>query len=134
MEPTYIVRTYRHLLIPTFDEPANQGSKMNTQRNVVADFNPSRKLGLSCKRSPFLNQCTVCFSLFPAFIMTWPKHWWLTALDTHFVLKTMSTWEIERSSRTNGNLSRQNFFTSVMKTTPLLHTPRATWLRTSAVA
>jgi hypothetical protein len=66
----YIVRTYRHLLIPTFDEPANQGSKMNTQRNVVADFNPSRKLGLSCKRSPFLNQCTVCFSLFPAFIMT----------------------------------------------------------------
>jgi hypothetical protein len=61
--------TYLHLLIPTFEDPANHGSRMNTQRNVVAHFNPSRKLGLSCKRSPFLNQCTVCFALFPSLII-----------------------------------------------------------------
>lgn len=54
--------SYLHLLIPTFVELANQGSMMNTHRKVVAPRSPSRRAGLSCNRSPFRNQWTVCFA------------------------------------------------------------------------
>ncbi len=50
-----------HLLVPTFDEPANQGSSMNTQRKVSQRRMPRNSAGLSLKRRPFRNQCTVCF-------------------------------------------------------------------------
>lgn len=48
--------------MPTFEEPANQGSRMKTHLKVVAPLIPSRRLGLSCSRSPLRNQCTVCLS------------------------------------------------------------------------
>lgn len=53
---------YLHLLMPTLEEPANQGSRMKTHLNVVAPLRPSRRDGLSCNRSPLRNQCTVCFA------------------------------------------------------------------------
>lgn len=53
---------YRHLLIPTLEAPANQGSRMKTHLNVVAPFKPSLREGLSCKRNPLRNQCTICLS------------------------------------------------------------------------
>lgn len=52
---------YLHLLMPTLEELANQGSIMNTHRNVAASSRPSLNAGLSWRRSPFLNQCTMCF-------------------------------------------------------------------------
>jgi len=55
--------SYLHLLTPTFDEPANHGSKIKMHRKVVAPFKPSLKLGLSCRRRPLRNQCTVCFGI-----------------------------------------------------------------------
>lgn len=47
--------------MPTLEELANQGSIINTHRNVTAPFKPSLRAGLSWRRNPFLNQCTVCF-------------------------------------------------------------------------
>lgn len=52
--------THLHLLIPTFEDPANQGSRMNIHRNVAAFLKPALRDGLSWSRSPFLNQCTIC--------------------------------------------------------------------------
>lgn len=45
-----------HLLMPTFDAPANHGSSMKMHRNVLALISPSRKLGLSCSLNPLRNQ------------------------------------------------------------------------------
>lgn len=55
--------TYLHLLIPTFEDPANHGSNKKTHLNVTAFLSPSLNAGLSCNRNPFRNQCTVCLSL-----------------------------------------------------------------------
>lgn len=33
---------------------------MNIHRNVAAFLKPALREGLSCSRSPFLNQCTIC--------------------------------------------------------------------------
>jgi len=45
-----------HLLMPTFDAPANHGSSIKMHRNVLALISPSRKLGLSCILKPLRNQ------------------------------------------------------------------------------
>lgn len=47
---------YLHLFIPTLEDPANHGSRINMQRNVLAPTSPARKLGLSCNRRPLRNQ------------------------------------------------------------------------------
>lgn len=36
-----------HLLMPTFEAPANHGSSIKMHRKVLALISPSRKLGLS---------------------------------------------------------------------------------------
>lgn len=55
--------THLHLLIPTLDEPANHGSRINMHLKVTAFLRPARREGLSWRRRPFLNQCTKCFGL-----------------------------------------------------------------------
>ena len=55
--------THLHLLVPTLEEPANQGSKMKMHRKVSHRRMPRNRAGLSLKRSPFRNQWTVCFRL-----------------------------------------------------------------------
>lgn len=47
---------YLHLLMPTFEHPANHGSIVNMHRKVAAFLSPSYKAGLSCKRKPLRNQ------------------------------------------------------------------------------
>lgn len=54
---------YLHLFIPTLDDPANQGSTINIQRQVVAPDKAPLNAGWSCKRRPFRNQCTTFFCL-----------------------------------------------------------------------
>lgn len=46
--------------MPTLEEPANHGSRMKMHRSVVAPRTPSCRLGLSCRRRPLRNQCTLC--------------------------------------------------------------------------
>lgn len=58
-EGTHSSYTYLHLLIPTLDDPANQGSRMYTQRTVSAPRIDSLREGLSWSRKPFLNQWIV---------------------------------------------------------------------------
>ena len=59
---------YLHLLVPTFEDPANQGSRMKIHLNVSHLLMPLSKAGLSLSLSPFLNQCTLCFLLEPLFV------------------------------------------------------------------
>lgn len=56
---------YLHLLIPTLEDPANQGSRMYTQRTVSAPWIESLSEGLSWRRKPFLNQWTVFTTITP---------------------------------------------------------------------
>lgn len=65
-----VVVGHLHLLMSTLDEPANQGSRMKTQRYVEQPLSPSLRLGLSCRRRPLRNQCTMCLSLGAG---CWPK-------------------------------------------------------------
>lgn len=51
-----------HLLMPTLEEPANQGSRTKMHRRVVAPLRPASRLGLSCSLRPFRNQCTQCLA------------------------------------------------------------------------
>ena len=51
--------SYLHLLIPTLDDPANQGSRMYTQRTVSAPWMDFLSEGLSWSLKPFLNQWMV---------------------------------------------------------------------------
>lgn len=63
------LETYLHLLMPTFEDPANHGSNKKTHLNVTAFLSPSVNAGLSCNRNPFRNQCTVCLSLFVVLLL-----------------------------------------------------------------
>lgn len=60
--PCGFTNSYLHLLMPTLELPANQGSMMKTHRNVVASWMPRNNDGLSCSRRPFRNQWTTCLS------------------------------------------------------------------------
>lgn len=56
----FILIVYLHLLMPTFEAPANHGSNMKMHLKVLASTRPSRKLGLSCSLNPLRNQWTEC--------------------------------------------------------------------------
>ena len=66
----YFLFVYLHLLVPTFDDPANHGSSMKMQRNVSHRLIPLSKLGLSLSLSPLRNQWTLCFLLEDPFLLS----------------------------------------------------------------
>ena len=58
---TYLTRSHLHLLVPTLEEPANQGSRMKMHLKVSHLLIPLNRAGLSLSLRPFLNQWTLCF-------------------------------------------------------------------------
>ena len=87
-----LVGSYLHLLIPTWEDPANQGSSMKIHLKVSAPFSASTKAGLSCSLRHLRNQyTTLLFGFLVRFSFPFPSFSSLVAVVSFsFVILSLS--------------------------------------------